>query len=92
MKTQIEFKKSDWVFTISGIQVTVRWEYKGKMQVGWQNCKSYSVSCIIYNDGSGLLNRICNKTFTTSLQPNYGNSLDYLKRLLAAHYESVENE
>jgi hypothetical protein len=82
MKTKIEFQKSEWVFKIADTLVTLRWDYKGKTQVGWQNCKQYEVSCIIYNDGSGLLNKICAIKYTTSLQPNYGNSLNYLKRIL----------
>jgi len=80
---RIEFKKSEWTFGVNDTNVIVRWTYKGKAQVGWQNCKQYEVSCIVYNDGSGLLNKVCDLKITTALQPNYGNSIEYLKRILS---------
>lgn len=78
----IEFNKSEWQFTINGVIVTLRWRYLGRVPIGVYNCKQYEVSCIIYNNGSGLLNVVCETKFITSLQPNYKNSLDYLKRIL----------
>lgn len=84
MKAKIDFKKAEWVFCVNNTPVTVRWDYKGKAQLGSQNCKQYKVSCIIYNDSSGLLNRICDTSYITFLQPNYGNSYDYLMRIIQA--------
>ncbi len=84
MKTKIEIKKCEWVFQKASTQLTVRWEYLGRKQVSWQTCKEFRVSCIIYNDGSGLLNRVCEDKYITTLQPNYGNSIHFLKLILKA--------
>jgi hypothetical protein len=80
--TNLQFKKCNWIFQKSDTLVTIRWDYKGKIQVGWQSCKQYEVSCIIYNDSSGLTNKICEEKWITTLQPNYSNSLNYLKKIL----------
>jgi hypothetical protein len=80
MKPQIN--KVEFVFETFNTLITVRWQFLGFKEVQCMNCKHWLVSAIVYNDGSGILNKIQETEYTTTLQPNLTNSNDYLLKIL----------
>jgi hypothetical protein len=84
MKAQshkIRIEKVEFTLSVNDRLYRVRWRLLGIKLMNAIGCKEWELKVIVNDDNSGVLNKVYDTFYHTTLQPNYTNTIGYFKKI-----------